>query len=91
MTSSNLAVCIGNSLIFSKDSSAAHFVNATLIVQLMIDYHQQLFPEENLSVCSAMEEKNIFLLYFRKIHLDLVKIFWIPMFLYRSYRLKSID
>ena len=50
MTSSNLAVCIGNSLIYSKDPSATHFGNATLITQLMIDYHQQLFPDENLSV-----------------------------------------
>lgn len=45
MTATNLGVCIGCSLLYSKDQSTTSYMNSSSIIELMITHYKQLFPE----------------------------------------------
>ena len=54
MTASNLGICIGCSLLFPKDqlnnsSMSNSYASASIILELMIIHHKQLFPSSNSS------------------------------------------
>ncbi len=49
MTPSNLAICIGCSLLCPKDQSSNSFTKCSIIIELMIVHHKQLFPQDNQS------------------------------------------
>lgn len=55
MTASNLGICIGCSLLFPKDqinnsSMSNSYASASIILELMIIHHKQLFPSSNSSI-----------------------------------------
>lgn len=57
MTASNLGICIGCSLLFPKDqisnsAMSSSYASASIILELMIIYHKQLFPSSNQSLKS---------------------------------------
>lgn len=52
MTSNNLAICIGNSILFSKDpqttqnasSLSVNYTNGSIILEMLINHHEEYFP-----------------------------------------------
>jgi hypothetical protein len=46
MTPNNLGICIGCSLLYPKEQSSNSYTNSSIIVELMIIHHKQLFPDD---------------------------------------------
>lgn len=46
MTASNLAICIGYSLLYPKEQLSSSYTNCSIVVELMIIHYKQLFPED---------------------------------------------
>ena len=52
MTSNNLSICIGNSLLFCKDhqsltnqsSLSTNYTNGSILLELFLNHHTDLFP-----------------------------------------------